>query len=287
MNTFRNMKVPGPSVKRVVASSLAAVAFLLPAAAWALVSPGPCGGDEHVMCARYDANEVYRIAYRAGNATVLQLENGEVIDGPASGLGVGDAKAWTVGGKSNWVMLKPRAANAGTNLVIVTDRRRYVFQLVQATRGDIPVWSLSFDYPDTRARLAAEAARKSALAAAAAKGSAVASIHQNQNYDMRGNTVLAPTAMWDDGRFTYFKYATSRDLPVIFRVLPDGAEALVNSHVEGDTVVVHDTSAQFVLRLGQAVLGVRNNAYTPDGEFNRLGTTVPGAVRIMKEKDSE
>src|SRR5258708_28095592 len=35
----------------------------------------------------------------------------------------------------------------------------------------------------------------------------------------------SPTALWDDGRFTYFKYATARDLPTIFTQLPDGGEA--------------------------------------------------------------
>ncbi|CAE6847046.1 Type IV secretion system protein virB9 [Paraburkholderia nemoris] len=274
-------------IRRAGAPVLGAMAVMLPAASWALVTAGPCGGDDHVRCAVYDANEVYRIPFRAGNAALVQLEEGEVIDGPASGLGVGDAKAWTVGAKSNWIMFKPHATNAQTNLVIVTDRRRYVFDLVNAGRNDTPVWSMSFDYPDTRARLAAEAAKKSARAAAVAKSSASESLHRNADYDMHGDTVLAPTAMWDDGRFTYFQYATSRDLPVIFRVLPDGAEALVNSHMEGDTVVVHDTSASFVLRLGQSVLGIRNNAYSPDGEFNHTGTTVPGTVRLSKEKNGE
>lgn len=259
---------------------------LVPSLSWALTTPAPCGQDTHVRCASYQINEVYRVPFRAGNATLIQFEEGEVIDGPASGLGMGDTRAWKVGAKGNWVIFKPDAMGAATNMVIVTDRRRYVFALVSAHGRESPCWSLSFDYPDTRARSSIEAAARSARAAAALRAGvtgASGAVRQNLNYEMRGDTVLAPTALWDDGRFTYFQYATSRDLPVTFRILPDGEEALVNSHVDGDTVVVHETSAQFVLRLGQAVLGIRNNAYTPDGAFNRTGTSVPGTVRLPKE----
>jgi type IV secretion system protein VirB9 len=274
------------TVQRGVVSLLAAATLTALGAAspaYALTTPGACGSDAHIRCAVFDPSEVYRVPFRAGNATLIQLEPGEVIDGPASGMGMGDSKAWKVGAKSNWILFKPTEGHADTNLLIVSDRRRYAIQLVTAERGEQAVWSLTFAYPDTRARLAEAAAKKQALAADRARSGAATSVHANENYDMQGDTVLAPTAIWDDGRFTYFRYATTRDLPVIFRLLPDGSEALVNSHADGDTVVVHETSANFMLRLGQSVLGIRNNAYTPDGKFNTTGTTVPGTVRLTKE----
>ncbi len=266
-------------------SGLAVLSCALPAFAWALQTPNACGNDEHVRCARYDAKEVYRVETVAGNATLVQFEEGEVVDSKESAVGLGDAKAWKVGAGGNWIMLKPFALKPDTNLIVVTNRRRYAFQLETVRRGDVPTWTLSFDYPDTRARLAAEVAKKRALADAVGHSGASASVHKNENYDMHGNMALAPTAIWDDGRFTYLRYATSRDAPAIFRLLPDGSEGLVNSHAEGDTVVVHDTGAGFVLRLGDAVLGVRNNAYSPDGQFNATGSTVSNTVRLIKGVD--
>ncbi|QIE29044.1 TrbG/VirB9 family P-type conjugative transfer protein [Caballeronia sp. SBC2] len=268
-----------------LAASSAIAAALCALPAHALTTPGPCGADAHIRCAVFDSSEVYRVPFRAGTATLIQLEPGEVIDGPASGIGMGDSKAWKVGAKSNWILFKPTEAHADTNLIVVTDRRRYAIELVTADRGEAAVWSLNFTYPDTRSRETQAAARKQALAADRARSSAATSLHANENYDMQGDTVLAPTSMWDDGRFTYFRYATTRDLPDINRVLPDGSEALVNSHVDGDTVVVHETAAKFMLRLGKSVLGVRNNGYTPDGQFNTTGTAVPGTVRITKEHE--
>ncbi|MNO06847.1 Type IV secretion system protein virB9 precursor [compost metagenome] len=53
--------------------------------------------------------------------------------------------------------------------------------------------------------------------------------------------------------------------------------------MEGETVVVHETAKGFVLRLGDAVLGVRNDGYAPQGKFNASGTSVPGMVRVSRE----
>lgn len=271
-----------------LSTALAAIGLCAPLTpAYALTTPDACNSDAHMRCARFEPDQVYRLPYRPGNATVIQLEPGEVIDGPASGLGMGDANAWQVGAKSNWILFKPKEAHADTNLMIITDRRRYAIQLVTAHPGEVPVWMLTFDYPDTRARQALEAAKRGVLAADRARSGAAAAVHTNENFDMRGSTALAPTSMWDDGRFTYLRYATSRDQPDIYALRPDGAEASVNTHVDGDTVVVHGTAANFILRLGAAVLAIRNNGYTPDGQFNAAGTTVPGVVRVLKEPISK
>lgn len=47
---------------------------------------------------------------------------------------------------------------------------------------------------------------------------------------------------------------------------------LLNSHVEGDTVVIHETAKHFVLRLGKSVLGLENRSFDEQGTFNRTGT---------------
>ncbi|WP_323123169.1 TrbG/VirB9 family P-type conjugative transfer protein [Burkholderia alba] len=251
----------------------------------AVVTPGPCSDDAHLRCAIYDRNDVVRVPYRPGNAAVLQLEPGESLQG----IGMGDAKAWTVGQKGQAIFFKPKAASAQTNFLIVTDKRRYAIQLSPAGRDEAATWSLSFDYPDTRAAQASAARARQDRASALLQGQTVGTATpRNTNYDMRGDTILAPTAMWDDGRFTYFQFATNRDLPEFYRVMPDGAEAKVNPTMQGDVKVIQDTANFFVLRLGKSVLGIRNNAYTPDGPLNPTGTTVPGTVRLLKhETDQE
>ncbi|MBJ9594103.1 TrbG/VirB9 family P-type conjugative transfer protein [Burkholderia seminalis] len=236
-----------------------------------------------MRCAEYDPTTSYRIPYRIGEAVVIQFESGEVVDGPKSGLGTGEAKGWSIGGAANWFMFKPIAKKPNTNVVVVTDRRRYVFQFVEAARNEPATWALSFDYPDTRAKAVAAEKAKAAKAQAIEQASAETSERRNDDYDMKGDVAIAPTAVWDDGRFTYFQYDTSRKVPEFYEIQADGTEAAPKRHVDGDTIVVESMSTGFVLRLGKAVMAIRNNAYSPDGAFNRTGTTVPGWVRITKD----
>ncbi|NKF95679.1 VirB9 protein [Ralstonia solanacearum] len=261
----------------------------IPAAALALaampaaarVIPGACGFETHIQCAVYDPNEVYEVATTPGKAIMLQLEPGETIED--DGAGMGDGKAWNVSANKNWILLKRAAKRPDTNLMVVTNRRTYSFDLVTATRGVPATWVLKFDYPDTRARASADDARKRAQVAAVAQRVQGTTKVRNAAYQMRGHTELAPTAAWDDGTFTYFRYATARDLPRIFVKRADGSEALPAYHMEADTIVVHEVAREFLARLGNSVLGIRNDGYSPEGHYNAAGTTVPGTVRLTKE----
>ncbi|MBQ9724140.1 MAG: TrbG/VirB9 family P-type conjugative transfer protein, partial [Neisseriaceae bacterium] len=42
----------------------------------------------------------------------------------------------------------------------------------------------------------------------------------NYNYYGFGEKKIAPTAIWDDSRFTYLRYADNRDLPMIYKLNP-------------------------------------------------------------------
>jgi type IV secretion system protein VirB9 len=273
-------------MRSIAIKALGAAALTVAALpAYALYKPQPCGNDQHVQCAVYDANEVYQISTIRGQATLLILEPGEkIVD---NGMGMGDGQAWTASVNPKGVLIKPKVDDPDTNLMLVTNLRNYTFSLVTAKKNEPTTWVLSFDYPDTRAQ-AADADEKKRdddrAAISAMKVSEPAAPRKNTDYFMRGDTDLAPTALWDDGRFTYFQYATTRMLPAgIYRILPDGSEGTVNFDMDGDTMVVHETAKQFVLRTGNTVLGIRNDGYAPDHPYNPTGTTIPGTVRVLKE----
>ena len=83
--------------------------------------------------------------------------------------------------------------------------------------------------------------------------------------------------------FHYLKFPNNRDFPVAFLVAADGSESLVNSHVDGDTLVIHRVAPQLVLRFGKAVVSVFNDSFDSDGVVPANGTTAPGAQRELKE----
>ena len=96
--------------------------------------------------------------------------------------------------------------------------------------------------------------------------------------------MLKPTEAYDDGRFTRLVYDHSGELPVFFKVLPDGTEALLNSNVDPDDkriVVLHEVIRTVRARMGDQVIEIINRAYTLP-KFNETGTSVPGAVRVDK-----
>lgn len=284
--------------------AIVTLAFGLAASrAQALEVPRSCGEDAHIQCATYSPDQVYRVATMPGRVVMVQFEPGEHI--LKDGGGIGDARAWHVSVNDSGAMLKPGALQPETNLVLVTNRRTYSLSLTDVSGSQPATWILRFDYPDTdtkvaTARLRRQEAVSAALAGQTGNGPAVPTgispggpanavavpaaqaTTANMQYMMRGDRALAPTALWDDGRFTYFKYATARDLPTIFTKLPDGSEATANFHMEGDTVVVHEVSRQFVIRYGQSVLGIRNDGYSPDGHYNRTASSMPGTARIER-----
>lgn len=97
---------------------------------------------------------------------------------------------------------------------------------------------------------------------------------------------IVPTLVFDDGRFTYLRFPGNRELPAVFQVLADGSEALVNTRVEDDLLVVDQVSRRLVLRAGESVVGLWNEAFDIDGVAPHHGTTVPGVYRALKTTNS-
>jgi type IV secretion system protein VirB9 len=265
-----------------------AIALLLcGGVAHARYRPQPCGNDPHIQCAIYDPNEVYEVPTVKGAALFIELEPGEKLLN--NGTGAGLAAGWTVVSNDEGFLIKQAQPKPDSNFLVVTNRRHYAFALVNSGDAKSAAWILSFDYPDTRARQEASAEQKTDAIRAAMRNLPpnLAEPHNNMDYMMRGDKDLAPSSLWDDGRFTYFQYGDARALPAgVYSILPDGSERTANFHMEGGTMVVETVQKQFIVRSGLAVLGIRNDGYDAKSQYNESGTTIPGTVRILKEPDS-
>lgn len=243
----------------------------------------PALADSRIRMETYSPNAVYNIYTRPGRAVLVQLEADEKLDGNATALGMGDANAWNVGVRGNNIVFKPTASSPATNMLIVTNKRTYAFDLKVAPRNQASTYIMRFRYPDSDAarQLAQESRRQRALNALAQSDGAKAQM-LNANYWAYGDKDLAPSAAYDNGRFTYFEFDNGRPMPTIYRVNPDRSESLVNSHIEGKNLIVHETAARFVLRYGKSVLGIENRGYLKAGTFNHTGTDSNQTVRLLK-----
>jgi type IV secretion system protein VirB9 len=250
--------------------------------------------DPSIRVEEYDFHRVVPIYTAVNEPTVIQFEEDErVVDTDQGMVGMGDGNAWSIGPKGSNIMLKPKAEKPDTKMLVVTNKRTYVFKLISITPKSHEAVTnvLRFFYKDSQRMLAEAKAKKEQEAAARAQkiDAAVAAAGpapaRNRNYMKQGDEILAPSFVEDDGRFTFMRFDSTRPLPVVFKVLPDGEEAIANFHMEPQTatVVIHEVAANFVLRYGKSVMGIRNDGYRPDGKINVLGTTVPNAIRLQKD----
>jgi type IV secretion system protein VirB9 len=92
-----------------------------------------------------------------------------------------------------------------------------------------------------------------------------------------------PSAVFDDGRFTYFEFVGAREIPAIFAHGSDGEPVRVNWHMEPPFVVVQRTARQFTLRLGGAVVGIFNKGYDAAGVAIPTSTVSDDIQRTIKK----
>jgi len=254
----------------------------------------------------YDPRAVVTVPVKRGVVTLVVLDPDESITEVAAGLGGDCAKAesaWCVaaqpGGRNLFVKAKS-SASAANNLAVVTDRRTHAFRFVVLADGDPkpPVYRLVVKAPVRAAPAARLALRDSAplfalpaVPAPPPPQQVVAERLQakpqvmNTQYSIAegtGSQDIAPTLVYDDGRFTYLRFPGNREVPAVFHVLGDGSETLVNARMEDDVLVVDRVSRRLMLRAGSAVVGLWNEAFDLDGKPPGDGTTVPGVQRVLK-----
>lgn len=236
--------------------------------------------DKRIQTFAYTDQDVFALKVKFGHGATIQFEKGEFIHDDGA-LGVGEKNDWSIGVKGNHILFKPlKAFIEPTNMIVVTNKRTYVFSL-QTTLGDDMTYLAKFNYPETTLQATQNQKPTPATFQRVKQGNETYLIDGKINtaYVKRGNLELAPSAMWDDGLFTYLEYDNAKELPSVYKVMPDGTESLVNTHIDDNRVVIHEINRLYRLRLGQAVAELGNQKVVDSG-FNRTGTSRPDVVRI-------
>jgi type IV secretion system protein VirB9 len=233
--------------------------------------PSSHAPDSRIRFVHYDANAVLPVTAFVGYHIDFEFAPGEAF----VNLGAGDTAAVDVGAEGNHLFLKPRATTPGTNLTIVTSRRIYYLDYrALRSRPDLPstdvVYAVHFLYPEVHA------------VTTTAPPSLESHRPVNDQYWFCGSPAVEPTAASDDGVQTRLTFAPRTELPAVFVRTDDGAESLVNFHVEDGVVVIHRVARRLVLRRGQLVGCVENRAFDRIGVALHSGTVSPEAVRATR-----
>lgn len=255
---------------------IVALAFMAPLASYAAVTPSGTNYDQRIKTVHYNPDDVYRVKVRLGTATLIKLEEGETLETPESGLGIGDANGWTIAVRGNNIFMKPKKRSPDTNINLVTNKRTYSFALESVEKDANAAYILRFNYPEPEPSVWEQ--QKGDERLPCTDRPTPVGDHINYDYWGWGDSEISPSAIWDDGRFTCMRYTRNNETPAIYRVGPDGEEIMVNSHVEGNTIVVHTTSDEFRLRLGNAVMGIKTSDVV-NAPYNNKRTSVPGTIR--------
>jgi type IV secretion system protein VirB9 len=204
----------------------------------------------------YNPDGIVRLTGYTGYQMMLEFEPGERIET----VGIGDSSGWQVtpNGAGTIMFLKPVGLLPTTNLAIVTNQRRYNIELVTKSGFKVPqsqiVYAVRFRYP-----------KKPAEGAASNPPPLIATPPEqwNRAYSYDGSKGNVPDQVFDDGKATYFRFATGTSAPAIFSVTPDTGESIVNFAIRGPYTVVEQVAPQFVLRQGKEVTVIFNDAYAP------------------------
>ncbi|PLX76763.1 MAG: conjugal transfer protein [Azoarcus sp.] len=293
-------------------------AFLLSAfaaaAAMAAEVPEPGERDARIRFVTYKKDEVTTVTVRRGAVTRIVLGDDERISVAATGFTADCQKAeleWCVVADvgTNQIWVKPKDNATHNNLELKTGKRDYSFEFKVLPDADgrgrkpanakvleaEPMFRVIFRYPVEIPSMAAFMAVNAASAQMNAQAIDKATLEdrldnakpvaRNWKYSMQtmeGSDEIAPSIVFDDGRFTYFRFPANREIPTLYYISPTGEESRINYHMEGDLAVVQRMGRRFVLRLGQAVVGVWNDAYDADGVAAKDGTTIDGVIRTIR-----
>jgi P-type conjugative transfer protein TrbG len=211
-------------------------------------------------------------------ACAVELEAGELV----LATSMGDSERWLLqaassgpGGHTPILVVKPTACDLSTNIVVSTDRRIYEISLESppcrnADSGDasynphlLYTGVARFYYPDDLVRrwvdqeeLAREKAeRQSQGRTPLAPGARLAHLNFDYSWDRSRRWPWIPAQIFDDGEHTYITLAPSAhlaEMPLLFSLGQHGELALLNYHLDGQTLVADRVLDRAALVVGNA-----------------------------------
>ncbi|MDH4744306.1 MULTISPECIES: TrbG/VirB9 family P-type conjugative transfer protein [unclassified Sphingomonas] len=213
----------------------AILAFLLlsPCLAAAQVRPVPGTGNPHIQSVDYRPDQVVWLEAAPGYQVTIELAPDERVENVA----LGDSGAWqvTANRRGDRLFVKPIRTGVSTNMLVVTDSRRYNFELSSlAEAGPATAWSIKFRYPALLSDQAPGAAGPEKVVG---------------RYKVRGSPELRPSGIHDDGIHTYVEWPEDRPLPAIYAVNGRGRETLINGMMRDGRIVIDSIQDRLVFRI--------------------------------------
>lgn len=227
------------------------------AASLMAIAPGAARADPRVETIDYRADRIVRIVGVRTIQTMVTFADDEHIEN----IALGDATAWQVtpNRRGNLLFIKPLLVTTHTNMTVVTDRRRYLFDLVGGAAKARAKYAIQFVYAEPVVLTSTPAPPPPEPAPAPPPPAPPL----NTQWQARGDKAMIPARIYDDGTSTYIAWTASGDVPAVLVLGADGLEGPVNFTARGDYLVVDGVARRYVLRSGKASAVLTNMAPLP------------------------
>ncbi|MGL5836878.1 MAG: TrbG/VirB9 family P-type conjugative transfer protein [Sphingorhabdus sp.] len=237
----------------IVAIALAAPAAIAQIPGFDAMIQPEAPRDPRIRVIDYDTDQIFSVTGHTGYQMTIEFEPGEKIET----VGIGDSSGWQVtpNGNATLLFVKPMAVVPTTNMTLVTNKRHYNLELISRNGArvnrDAITYVLRFRLPPPPPAIA----RNEDLV------TPIPEAMWNRNYRFEGSKELVPEEIFDDGSYTFIRFADTMETPAIFAVSGAEDENLVNSNQRGKYVMIDRVSGQIVLRHGKLVTRLFNEAY--------------------------
>jgi type IV secretion system protein VirB9 len=260
---------------------IAARLFLLVATILAcptIASAQAMTSDSRIKTLIYDPSEVYAITTHFGYQSNIEFDRNERI----STISVGDLVSWQIIPADTHLFIRALSEDAHTNMTVITDRRSYQFDLfskpLKSSGSKDLAYVIRFYYPDEYTSGAPTPAGgmmsggMSGYDAAPPPQSPMPSFpapidgpgSSNFNYTISGPGEIAPVKIYDDGRTTYFQFASPELRPTINIVdISTGKETPAQTIPQGNMLAVPYVGSRFSVRANGKVVCVFNGGGAP------------------------
>jgi type IV secretion system protein VirB9 len=187
--------------------------------------------DPHIQIVDYSPGRVYPLLVAPGFVSVIEFAADELVESVI----VGNGGVWQISqtDMGNRIIVKPLSGAVSTNLIAVTNMRRYVFTIYPDKSGQ-DAYILKFDYG----------------------GVAVDSPRTLQagHYKLRGSRKLRPKSISDDGRNTYIDWDKDTSLPGVFGFDEDGREMILNGLMTKRGYKIEGIHSRILFKFGREKL---------------------------------
>jgi type IV secretion system protein VirB9 len=222
--------------------------------------PTPSKKDFRIKFVNYDKYDVVKIHVAQGYAAQIVFSEEEILN--SNNVMYGAKEGWEKSISNNILYLKPKLTFVeNSNILIKTNKRTYNISatVCQKECGKNLTYTLIYNYGNSNDNKD-QVEQEQKTAKSIIKNFKTS--YKNYQYTAQGNQELKPIDAWDNGQFTYLKFASHKNIPSVYLIQDDKTESLTNSHIENkNTIVIHQLAKTFILRAGKQVLAVHNENY--------------------------